>query len=398
MLVEFEFPAVVRAIPARAVNEKLVLCRIPERGEIRVVASEEAPLVAVIHREGGKSRYRAVDGELFAVVGGVSDLRKGVGNKSFLRRTMIEKHLFGIAHDELSSCPRSLVWPENAIDSAYIKPSFQHSPPDIFSRNPKDPFSMLPYVTDVRPTLDGDRDIAVWRHRINIALESVVICDERVWMRVPEPSIALFPQSVGIHRVQGDTAFYSQAKDNPLLARQEAALYWRNIQDVCLPITEWDEAEEFTARHLSWISNPHLKRTATSDIVRVEIHDPSPFRFDFRTAEFRRLADRASYLGTDAMRVPSRPSVWRKNLPQLFVDAINQLDRARSLGLDGLNELEVALENMLHLVRRPEPELSSKLNCDVFAHSLELGLERWQDRPISLESGMSIATSTWSTP
>lgn len=53
-------------------------------------------------------------------------------------------------------------------------------------------------------------------------------------------------------------------------------------------------------------------------------------------------------------------------------------------------------QSVLDAVLRLDGVLSALgLNCEVFARSIERGLERWADRPISFEAGMSAALAGW---
>jgi hypothetical protein len=182
--------------------------------------------------------------------------------------------------------------------------------------------------------VDGDEDIERWRRTADFALENVIVCEERVWIRVSDPCIAIVPGRTNSHLTQGDASFYSEAADWPRPFAYGKKLYWRDVEDVCFSVTEWDAAQAFIERHRkeraieigSW---PHL----VSDIEGMKLYDPSAFSFDFETPEFRRLADRVSYLGMSAMRVPSKPADWKKKAPEPFIDALHHLDLA--LGQEG---------------------------------------------------------------
>jgi hypothetical protein len=139
-----------------------------------------------------------------------------------------------------------------------------------------------------------------------------------------------------------------------------------------------------------------IKTHRTFDVVRIEVFDPAAFSFDFETAEFRRLADRVSHLGTTAMRVPSRPSTWKKKAPAAFIEALAQLDVARAVEDGSSSTTESALEHVLETVNRlGDPLSAAGLRCDVFARSINRGLERWADRPITLETGGPAHGTAW---
>lgn len=400
MLVDYELPAVIRATPARASKEKHILCKVRGQSDVREVSDSEAPLVGVIYRADGKSKYRLFDGHLHAVVGRFSDLRRGVGNKRFLRRTSIETRLMDAVRAELASHPRSLVSSESLqLSTPRTFEQFKfHEPPDRFTHSAtfERDWQRMPSVDHQRVSANGDEDVERWRRMVELALEEVVLCEGSVWIRVPEPCIAIFPSRTKTYTTQGDTVFYAAGETQPLPHGKDL-LYWRDVQDVCYSLNDWDKACAFNNRHIAEMTalspiKPHRK----SDIDRIEVFDPDAFSFDFETAEFRRLAARVSHLATTAMRVPSKPTTWKKKAPDAFIDVLRRLDLARASGEDWQADAEIALENVLDAVVRLDGVLSALgLNCDVFARSIERGLERWADRPISLEPGMSAALAGW---
>ncbi|MCV9964031.1 hypothetical protein OIU34_19305 [Pararhizobium sp. BT-229] len=162
-------------------------------------------------------------------------------------------------------------------------------------------------------------------------------------------------------------------------------------------MNDWEQACAFAEAHIAEMTalsptKPHRK----FDIARIEVFDPSAFSFDFETAEFRRLADRVSHLGTTAMRVPSRPSTWKKKAPSAFLEALAQLDAARATEDGCSSATEIALEHALDTVNRlGDPLSAAGLRCDVFVRSISRGLERWADRPISIETDGPAHGTAW---
>lgn len=389
MLIEYELPAAIRATPAKASKERLVLCRVRGCSEVREVLDAEAPLAGVIQRTKGHSKYRLFDGHLHAEVGRISDMRNGSGTMRFLRRTGIEKRLIERANADLVALPRGSV-NETCIRLSSMQTISQvvaHRLPDVFDRNEThDLWKAIPRADELRMSVDGDEGMERWRGMADAALQNVIVCEEKVWIKVPDPCIALFPSRTRAYLTQGDAAFYSEAAQRPLPHGKDP-LYWRDVEDICFSVNDWEAAQAFVERHRkeasieikSW---PHLH----SDIVQIKLFEPSAFSFDFETPEFRRLADRVLHLGTTAMRVPSKPSDWKKKAPEPFIDALHQLDLALSQD-DWHGETENALEYVLDVMERLEkPLTASGLRCDVFSRSISRGLERWADRPINVET------------
>lgn len=398
MFVDYELPAVIRVTPARGHKEKHLLCKIRGRSDIREVSVAEAPLVGVIHRADGKSKYRSIDGHLYAVVGRFTDLRKGLGSKRFLKRTRIEDRLLEIARTDLASQPRSSVNQDSILMSNAGIPQFKgHEPPDLFRPSRfENIWTRIPTIEDRRLSPDGEADVERWRHIVDTALEGVVLCEDSVWLRVPEPCIAVFPDSTRVYASHGDSAFYAEGNSQPAPHGKET-LYWRDVQDVCFSVNDWEQACAFVDAHIAEMTalSP-IKTHRTFDVVRIEVFDPAAFSFDFETAEFRRLADRVSHLGTTAMRVPSRPSTWKKKAPAAFIEALAQLDVARAVEDGSSSTTESALEHVLETVNRlGDPLSAAGLRCDVFARSINRGLERWADRPITLETGGPAHGTAW---
>lgn len=400
MLVDYELPAVILATPARGSKEKHILCKVRGQSDIREVSDSEAPLVGIIYRADGKSKYRLFDGHLHAVVGRFSDLRKGVGSKRFLSRTSIEARLMDVVRAELASHPRAMVSSESLqIATPRIYEPFKfHEPPDRFKSSAtfEHQWKRIPLADHQRMAANGDEDVERWRGIVELALEEVIVCEGSVWIRVPEPCIAIFPSLSKVNTTQGDTAFYAAGRTPPLPHGKDL-LYWRDVEDVCFSLNDWDKACAFNDRHLAEMNaNSTTRPHRTSDIGRIEVFDPDAFSFDFETAEFRRLADRVSHLATTAMRVPSKPGTWKKKAPEAFIDVLQQLNLARNSGEDWQADTEIALETVLDAVDRLGDVLTATgLKCDVFARSIERGLERWADRPISLETGKNAALAGW---
>ncbi|MCS4090116.1 hypothetical protein [Rhizobium sp. BK176] len=389
MLIEYELPAAIRATPAKASKERLVLCRVQGSSNVREVTGTEAPIAGVIQRTKGHSKYRLFDGHLHAEVGRISDMRKGVGSMRFLRRTGIEKRLMERAHAELASLPSGSV-NDTCLRLSSVQAFSQvvaHRLPDVFEKTERDVWQAIPSSEEQRVSVDGQGDMEHWRRMADTALGNVIVCDQRVWIRVPDPCVAIVPGRTKSYLTQGDASFYSEAGDRPRPSAFGQKLYWRDIEDVCFPITDWEAAQSFLERHRKeraieiggW---PNL----VSDIVGIKLYDPSAFAFEFETPEFRRLADRVSYLGTSAMRVPSKPAEWKKKAPEPFIGALHQLDIAlKEEAWQG--HTESALEHILDVISRLEKPLTvSGLRCDVFSRSIARGLERWADRPINLET------------
>jgi hypothetical protein len=401
MLVEYELPAVIRSIPARSSKERHTLCKIRGQSDIREVSGSDAPLLGVIHRAEGKSKYRLFDGQLHAVVGRFSDLRKGVGSKRFLRRTSIEARLMDAVRAELEAQPKPLVNPDSQqILAQRINQQFKfHEPPDLFTHSTsfEAVWNRIPLFTDQRVSENGAEDAERWRLMADVSLAGVILCEDSVWTKVPEPCIAIFPSPTKTYTAQGDTAFYESAEAQPL-PHGSSPLYWRDVQDVCFSVNDWDKACAFTDRHIAEIETLYPTRAQRmADIVRIEVFDPDAFSFDFETAEFRRLADRVSHLATTAMRVPSKPKTWQKRAPDAFIDLLQQLDQARYGGDEWHADTETALENILDATARLGSVLSTLgLNCEIFHRSIERGLERWADRAISLAPDGSAASMAWS--
>jgi hypothetical protein len=390
MIVEFDIPAVVRALVSRSSREKHFICKVPGRADIREVSSAEAPMAGVVIRKDGKSKYRSFDGEIYAVVGRFSDLRNGVGNKRFLRRTGVEDMLFRRAQLELSQCARTSVNHETLQLSTALLPTERSGKFDLGDafKNSKIEhlWRSVTSAGELKLSPDGETDASRWLDLANAALDKVFICEESVWLRVPDPCIALFPSNLGMYTVQGDAGFYTQKERRPGF-NEPLDIYWRDIQDLCLPIFEGERARSITDEHLSRLQSKNVKVGSTVDIQRIEIFNPEAFSFDFESAEFRRLADRVSYLGSAALRVPSRPSIWKKRVPTEFIEAIAQLDTALMNDADGGRDTEIALEYVLDMVFRQESSLEAAgLRCQTFGRAIERGLERWADRPITLST------------
>ncbi|MBY3432941.1 hypothetical protein HFN89_01955 [Rhizobium laguerreae] len=399
MLIEYELPAVVRSTPPRASKERHVLCRVEGISDVREVHEDDAPLAGVIQRRDGHSKYRLLDDQLHAEVGWISDLRKGRGSKRFLSRTAIEKRLMDIAHTELSSLPRgsiNLTCLHLSGAQSHQNITF-HQPPDVYRRPTYEGiWKAIPGVEDLHVSVEGENDVERWRRLADEAVSAVMICDGKVWIRVPEPCIAVFPNQTKSYVTQGDTAFYSEGAARPKPRPHGKDLrYWRDVQDVCFSLNDWGAAQLYCERHHKGVAAKAMDgRHVSSDIVRIKLFDPSAFSFEFETPEFRRLADRAAHLATHAMRVPSRPAAWKKKTPELFIDALRQLDDALAQE-DWHGATETALEHLVAVMDRLQGPLSdSGLRCEVFVRSISRGLERWADRPINLETaGHTYATS-----
>lgn len=388
MIVEFDTPAVVRALVSRSSREKHFICKVPGSADIRELSSAEAPTAGVVIRKEGKSKYRSFDGKIYGVVGRFSDLRKGVGSKRFLRRTGIEDMLFSKAQSELSQYPRTSVNYETLQLSTALAPGERLDKFDLADEFKNSKIEHLwrsvTSASALKLSSDGEADAARWLDLAKAALDKVFVCEDSVWIRVPDPCIALFPSNLGMYTVQGDAGFYRQKERRPGF-NQRLGIYWRDIQDVCLPITEGERARSFTDEHLSSLQSRNMRVGSTVDIQRIEIFEPEAFSFDFESAEFRRLADRVSYLGSTALRVPSRPSMWKKRVPIDFIEAIAQLDTALMNEADGGRETEIAMEYVLETVFRQESSLEAVgLRCQAFGRAVGRGLERWADRPINL--------------
>jgi hypothetical protein len=147
MLIDYELPAAIRATPAKASKERLVLCRVRGTSEVREVSDAEAPLAGVIQRTKGHSKYRLFGGYLYAEVGRISDMRKGGGSMRFLRRTGIEKRLMERAHADLAALPRGSV-----NDTCLRLSSMQrfsqvvaHRLPDVFDKKEPDLWNGIPF-------------------------------------------------------------------------------------------------------------------------------------------------------------------------------------------------------------------------------------------------------------
>jgi hypothetical protein len=388
MLIEYELPAAIRATRPNASKERLVLCRVKGASEVREVADRDAPLAGVIQREKGHSKYRLFDGHLHAEVGRISDLRKGGGNMRFLRRTGIERRLMGRAHEDLAALPRGSV-NDTCLHLSSMQTYSQvvaHRLPDVFDRTERDLWKAIPGADELRMSADGDEGMERWRAMADDAFENVIVCEGKVWIRVPDPCIAIYPSRTRTYLTQGDAAFYSEAARRPLPHGKDP-LYWRDVEDVCFSVNDWEAARAFVERHRkeasieiqSW---PHLH----SGIVQIKLFDPSAFSFDFEAPEFRRLADRVLHLGTTAMRVPSKPTDWKKKAPDPFVEALHRLDLALEQE-DWHGETENSLEQLVDVIERLDAPLTTAgLKCDAFRRSITRGLERWADRPINLET------------
>jgi hypothetical protein len=387
MLIEYELPAAIRATPARASKERHVLCRVRGSSEVREVDNGDAPLAGVIQRTKGHSKFRLFDGRIHAEVGRISDMKKGGGNMRFLRRTGIEKSLMDRAHADLSSLPRGSV-NDTCLRLSSVQTISQvvaHRLPDVFDKTERDLWKAIPSAEELRVSGDGEEDMERWRRMAEAALESVIVCEQKVWIRVPEPCIALFPGRSKSYLTQGDTAFYAEAALTPP-PHGKNPLYWRDVEDVCFSVNDWEAAQSFVARHRKEVGYFQSGTHLLSDIVQIKLFDPSAFTFDFETSEFRRLADRVSHLGTSAMRVPSKPTDWKKRAPEPFVDALHQLDVAL-VHEEWHGETERVLEHVHDVIERLQGPLEAAgLRCDVFGRAISRGLERWADRPINLET------------
>lgn len=395
MRIDYEFPAVVRVRTPRSHAEKHVLCRMSGQGEIRELSEDEAPMAAVVTRKDGRSKYRAVEGGLFASVGRFSDLRRGVGAKRLLRRASVEMGMLRMCHEELSAVPRAFVAPDEAalVLAEASRPAVFHRPPDVFVdvKGPGDRWSLLPSFDRYRSSPHSEDDVERWRATADGMLDGIVLCDDKVWIKVPEPCLSVVTNRNSVYTTHADVAFYSQGASEPRIGTppKEMSVYWRDIDETCFGLTEWRQARAFAEDHAASIMRGSRTPNVTSDVLNVQVTEPSAFVFDFATAEFRRLADRLFHQGTEAMRLPSRPAVWRRNVPDDFVEALLAFEAARAVDGDNMAELEAAVEGFHEAVSVLRPELERLgFRTDDVLRVIARGLDRWDERPIGLGSDL----------
>lgn len=390
MRVEFEFPAVVRTRPPRASGEKHVLCRARGTGDIKEVSEHEAPVAAVIHRLDGKSRYRTFEGNLYASIGRFSILKHGERELRLLRRTNIERTMLAEAAEAMSD----VSWSSTGRDAAEMM--LAQSSKTISARLPsdqwmkigaaRDSWNALTMFDDLAHLSHGEEDLSLWSGRVSELLDGVMICGETAYVQVPDPCLFVTLNDHNIETTQRDAALFEDRHREPSFwsGKEAKSPYWWNISDMCFPIYEWEEAKSMIKEIRAKRSRGPVVMYHKSEIVSVEMFDPSAFTFDFRTAELRRLADKVLFYATERLRVPSRPKAWLKNADEEVIDALLEIEAARSE--DGsLDGIEDALDLVSSVMVEKLTELQ-KLGVPVnlISQAIEHGLSRWDDRPIEI--------------
>ncbi len=387
MKVEYEFPALVRVIRSGSDIEKHALCRVRDIAELRHVYEGDAPIAAVVEKKDGRSVYRYHEGKIHALVGRFSDLKNNDTRRRMLRRTGVEQSLMRRVVRELREIGRSRFTPDNALAlvGGMVDTPLSHIAADaLFRAYPvPDNWTRIQSFDDrIRNIPHRDEDVEMWRHYGREALESVFVCDDRVWTNVPDPCIVARLRKSSTYIGFGDAAFYGAADHFPKLHDRniKAPAYWEDLDSTCFPLIEWQDALEFTADHAR---RQAYGITQTREVTDVKVLRPDAFTFDFRKAEFRRLADSVFFLGTEATRQPSNPSVMRKNVPEEFIEALLEFEAARDIEGDNSEELEAALDGIFSVIHGLEQELTKlRVKTDSFKMAIEIGLDRWDNRPI----------------
>jgi len=387
--VSYRIPAAVRIRSNARASEKLFLCSVGGETEIREVDARMAPVAAVVRRKDGRSKYRTVDGRLHAVLGQYDQLAAGAGQRSLFSRSGAERSLLRVAWAEICAVPKSGLRMD--IGHAFSPPAPEwmdggRRPLDIWNPMSRHDYqeARLPKLEETSLAWYSEHDVERWRRLADSALSRTVVCDGRVWTEVAEPCFAVQTRgTLGCLVMQADAAIYD-GRDLPhrLEWGYKTPAYLGNLHEAMFSLRDEAAALEMASSHIGELPGRHSARTFL-DVTRVEIADEAAFGFDFETAEFTRLADRASYYGHLATRVPSNLSKMRKGVPEEFVEALVALDAARAC------EVAEGLEDPLRRIVDLAGRLSHLPGIGTFANArtrraLERGLDRWADRAVDL--------------
>nr|WP_250808240.1 hypothetical protein [Neorhizobium tomejilense] len=406
-LVQYDFPAVIRAAKQRSATERPVVCRLRGQSALMEVDDREAPVVAIVKRKEDRSKFRFCCGGLFSSVASFDRIGDLTGDGRFLRWPLVEQRLFLEASDALAGYREAEIWPEGARGILNRRRSMTplfHEPMDklVLKRSPWDDLGALPGPDDLNHTENSKADIEERLAYVdNLMTSSLLVHEGTVIVKVPEPCFSVTPYHIPVRRQaadvtgiisgaridQGDISFYGQAARMPVLHSSFPGLYWGDMRDTCFPITELDQAREFADTLMADLAAKGERPNLLTDVEKVEIFDASAFTHDFRTSEFLRLADRIFYHGTRATRLPSRPKAFRRNMPEDFIEAILDFEAARNDEGCDLDQLEDALDATLSAVIGNRDELEAlNVDTDSFRRAIGIGLDRWDERPIRIDT------------
>jgi hypothetical protein len=395
-IVEYDFPAVIRAAKPRSRVERPVVCRLKGRTVLSEVSQSEAPVAAIVKRRFGRSKYRSFEGGLFVTVADFARLDQLDDLHGFLRRTGVEQRLFAEIAENMSSYREAQIWPEgvkHTLDAIRSTVPVDHQPTEALRPYARDIrlLACLPEHDELNFTENTQDDIALAVSRIDeLILRSVLVCDGKVICRTPEPCLAVGRDvnSTGgriVKMSQGDVSFYARRHHEPVLHAVVLDAYWSDVEDACYPLTEFADARRLATEMLGDFPEENRKSTFVTDIENVEIFDPAAFAHPVGQAEMIRLADRVFHHATKATRTPSRPKIFRKIVSEDFIETILGFEAALDPDDGDIDQVEEALEAMLAAIAEDPAHMHAiGIDTAAFTRGIERGLDRWDNRTVDI--------------
>jgi hypothetical protein len=272
MKTEFDYPALVRAIPRHQRKERHVLTMMRGHADIAEVDPARAPLVfqsALLYRNaavGSWDSYRYMDGRFYALVDTSAMLETRLGGA--LTMMMANVARVGV------TVPSESLWPPQGLlggfkDILHMLPYKGVADRKAYDFIKRDAFEFLESMT----RCNGD-DVAYWEDKAADYASSTIVCDGKVWTEAPEPILLHTTSNAGVFGMMvADASLYDQVDGRYVSAE---AL---NTKLCAYPVNDFERL-----RHTLGSATEFGDRPWT-DAIEADV-----FGDDFPEKELRRLA------------------------------------------------------------------------------------------------------------